>query len=178
MELSRRDALVALTSAGIGVGGVATLSADRDLPVVADDGPDAEVILSTLTAVAGVVYPSDVSNVDAFVESYAAERLRRGPAYREGTQATVSDLDDYVAVHTDSERYAELDTATAEAILHRLGVDSAAPEREGAISGRVRYYLVNDLLFALYASPTGGELVGIENPQGYPGGRTHSRRPK
>jgi len=178
MELSRRDALVALTSAGIAVGGVATLAADRDPPTVADGGPDAEAILSTLTAVAAVVYPSDVSNVETFVESYATERLRRRPAYREGTQATVSDLDDYVAVHTDSERYAELDTATAAAVLHRLGVDTATPERTGAISGRVRYYLVNDLLFALYASPTGGELVGIENPQGYPGGRTHSRRPE
>jgi hypothetical protein len=34
----------------------------------------------------------------------------------------------------------------------------------------VRYYVVNELLLALYASPTGGELVGIENPQGHPGG--------
>jgi hypothetical protein len=34
----------------------------------------------------------------------------------------------------------------------------------------VRYYVVNELLYALYTSPTGGELVGIENPQGHPGG--------
>ena len=178
MKLSRRDALVALTSAGIAVGGIATLRADRDPPATADDGPDAEAILSTLTTVACVVYRTDVTNADTFVESYAAERLRRRPAYREGAQATVSDLDDYVAVHTDSARYAELETATAAAVLHRLGVETAAPERDGSISGRVRHYLVNDLLFALYASPTGGELVGIENPQGYPGGRTHSRRPE
>jgi len=42
---------------------------------------------------------------------------------------------------------------------------------------RVRYYLVNDLLFALYSSPTGGKLVGIENPQGHPGGTGSYQQP-
>ena len=38
------------------------------------------------------------------------------------------------------------------------------------MSDRVRFFVVNELLFALYSSPTGGSLVGIENPVGHPGG--------
>jgi hypothetical protein len=34
----------------------------------------------------------------------------------------------------------------------------------------VRYYVVDELLYAFYASPVGGGMAGIENPPGYPGG--------
>jgi hypothetical protein len=34
----------------------------------------------------------------------------------------------------------------------------------------VRHLVVNDLLYALYASPTGARLAGLENPPGHPGG--------
>jgi hypothetical protein len=61
-------------------------------------------------------------------------------------------------------------------VLDEMGVDTADPDPEGPDPARVRFYVVNDLLFALYASPTGGELVGIENPQGHPGGTDSYRR--
>jgi hypothetical protein len=54
--------------------------------------------------------------------------------------------------------------------LREMGVHTAEPDPAGTTAERVRYYLVNEVLYALYASPKGGELVGIENPQGYPGG--------
>jgi hypothetical protein len=59
-----------------------------------------------------------------------------------------------------------------------MGADTADPDPDpdGTDAGRVRYYVVNELLYALYASPTGGELVGIENPRGYPGGTASYRR--
>jgi hypothetical protein len=51
-----------------------------------------------------------------------------------------------------------------------MGVDLVDPDPDGFSAERVRFYLVNELLYALYSSPTGGTLLGLENPQGYPGG--------
>jgi hypothetical protein len=56
-----------------------------------------------------------------------------------------------------------------------MGVHTADPDSEGTDPERVRFHVVNELLYALYTSPTGGELVGIENPQGYPGGTASYR---
>ncbi|MEA5408870.1 hypothetical protein VB773_15715 [Haloarculaceae archaeon H-GB2-1] len=53
---------------------------------------------------------------------------------------------------------------------------TAEPNPDGTTAERVRYYLVNEPLYALYASPTGGTLVGIENPQGHPGGTESYQR--
>ena len=59
---------------------------------------------------------------------------------------------------------------TRDRLLRGIGVETADPVPDGTLTERVRFYLVNDLLFAFYASPTGGRLVGIENPIGHPGG--------
>jgi len=57
-----------------------------------------------------------------------------------------------------------------------MSVDTADPVPDGDDVERVRYYVVNELLFALYSSPTGGELVGLENPRGNPGGLASYQR--
>ncbi|MFB6142510.1 MAG: gluconate 2-dehydrogenase subunit 3 family protein [Halorientalis sp.] len=178
MELTRRDALAALTSAGVVVGGGAAALARRESLSFDSSGPDPATVVDTLVAVAEVVYPSAVSGVGDFVEAYSVERIRRRPDYRAGVREAVGDLNAYVAVHADAETFAALDVETRDVVLRRLGIDAAEPEREGTVSGRARYYLVNELLYALYTTPTGGELVGISNPQGYPGGRTHAGRPE
>jgi hypothetical protein len=41
---------------------------------------------------------------------------------------------------------------------------------DGTAIERVNYHLVDELLFAFYASPRGGEMVGNTNPRGWPGG--------
>jgi hypothetical protein len=51
-----------------------------------------------------------------------------------------------------------------------MGLSITDPRPAGTDRERVRYYLVDELLYALYASPTGGRLLGIENPPGHPGG--------
>ena len=132
----------------------------------------------TLVAVARVVYPSAVENVPEFVEAYSAVRVRERPAYREGARAATASLDGYARVHFDADAFLDLGRAARETVLDRMGVDTAEPDPEGTTAERVRFYLVNELLFALYASPTGSELVGLENPQGYPGGiRSYRRGP-
>jgi hypothetical protein len=57
-----------------------------------------------------------------------------------------------------------------------MGADTVDPDPDGGDVARVRYYVVNELLFALYASPTGAELLGLENPQGHPGGLASYQR--
>jgi uncharacterized membrane protein YbhN (UPF0104 family) len=54
--------------------------------------------------------------------------------------------------------------------LRSLGVDRAASRREGNRAEQIRFYLVNSLLYLLFTKPRGSRLVGIENPDGHPGG--------
>ncbi|WP_435358142.1 gluconate 2-dehydrogenase subunit 3 family protein [Haloarchaeobius sp. DFWS5] len=174
MELTRRDALAALTSAGIVVGtGAAALSQSslRD----AKDRVDAEVDVETLVAVAEVVYPSEVSGVDEFVRTYVAGRTDGRPDYREGMAAALAVVDDR-ATRWEDGPFAELEPGARDSVLRSMGVDGVEPDPDGTTASQVRYYVVNELLYAFYTSPTGGELVGIENPVGHPGGTESYQR--
>ena len=175
MQLSRRDALAAVgVAAGVGGAGVA---ADR-----ATDGAVRAAVMGekereslpaetrrTLRAAAEVVYPSAAENVDEFVESYARGRLAADPDRRPGIVDAAAALADAGETFHDA-RFADLDPERRDATLRSLGVDTAEPDADGTLAERVRYYVVNDLLYAFYASPAGGEFVGTPNPIGYPGG--------
>ena len=189
MELTRRDAVAALAAVGATVGG--GVLAGRFEPPRADDGAegdpgdstdsDGDVSLSTdlldlLDAVAEVVYPDGVDNRRAFVDSYVVGRVAERPAYREGLREAAAQLD-AVARDWHDAPYADLDADTRDRLLRDLGVETADPDPEGPITDRIRFYVVNDLLFAFYSSPTGGRLVGIENPIGHPGGTESYQRP-
>jgi hypothetical protein len=192
MELTRRDALAALAGAGIlGGGGAAALARERanaDGPGRSESGrpnqsrseqsdlPSTAAVVETLVAVAGVVYPSAVDGVREFVETFARRRLEADPEHRRGAREAVADLDAHVVISFDAERFRDLDPELREEALSLVGTRTAEPAMDGTAAERVRYYLVNDLLFALYSSPTGGRLVGIENPQGHPGGIESYRR--
>ena len=186
-ELSRRDALKALGAAGVTVaGGAAALTWNRsrgdDTAESAEDaadrsGPDFGAHeYETYRAVAAVVYPSQVTGVQEFVDSYVTGRVEADPERAEAMAAAVSALDTYTREWEGTD-FVAVDTATQEETLRGMGVRVADPDPHGDPRHRVRYYLVNDLLFALYSSPTGGELVGIENPQGYPGGTSSYQQP-
>jgi hypothetical protein len=172
MELTRRDVMAALAAGGAAVGAGVSLTADPAETGVESVG-DHEV--DTLVAVAEVVYPSDVEGVESFVRRYSVQRVQNRPEYAEGVAAAVRALDEYSRIWADAE-FAALDEAAADDILSGFGVDTADPDPEGSDRERVRYYLVNELLYALFTTPTGGKLAGIENPQGHPGGTTSYRR--
>jgi len=182
MELTRRDAVAAL--AAVGGGAAIGLSGLVEPPSAAsgDDSPneggtgapgDAE-IEETLVAAAEVVYPAEVSGVEEFVETFLSGRLDR-EAHRAGVSRAVAELDDR-ATSWYGDRFAALDLDDRDSLLRETGADLAEEDPEGTTAERVRYYVVNELLLALYASPTGGELVGIENPQGHPGGQASYQR--
>jgi hypothetical protein len=183
VELTRRDALAALAAAGVGsAAGCAAFDApasetapgaETDSGTVDDDAEDSDPIgsgaLRTATAVAVAVYPSAVEDVGAFVERYVEGRARTDDDHARGVAAAVETLDDYArTIH--GEPYAELGEQTRRETLEDMSVDTADPDPDGREPERVRYYLVNELLYALYASPTGASLAGLENPPGHPGG--------
>lgn len=166
MELTRRDAVAALTAIGVGSGMLSGCAVPSDSDSAAD--VDAERIREVLVAAADVVYPSEVSGTEAFVEAFLDGRLE-GPDHAAGLDETVAELDER-AESWYGDRFPALPVETRDQVLHGIGAAMADEDPDGTTAERVRYYVVNELLLALYASPTGGELVGLENPQGHAGG--------
>ena len=169
MELTRRDAVAALGALGAGTAAAGCLQ-----QAATSDGEDGaggdsrEAVGETMVAAAEVLYPSTVDGIDAFVDTFLSGRLDNGP-HADGVREAVDALD----VRAESwygDRFAALDAADRESLLGETGVAEADEDPNGTTAEQLRYYVVNELLMALYSSPTGGELVGIENPQGYAGG--------
>lgn len=164
MKLTRRDALAALAAGGTVIGGTAAL---RWADVDDDDFGGHES--TTLEAIAQVIYPSTVSEIPQFVETYVVGRYRDKSTHMRELVGAIVTLDEYAQTWYD-DVYCNLDRQTQENVLSEMGLDVVDPVPDGTDVERVRYYVINELLYALYTSPTGGKLVGIENPQGYPGG--------
>ncbi|OTF01403.1 gluconate 2-dehydrogenase subunit 3 family protein [Halorubrum sp. SD612] len=189
MELTRRDAAAALAAIGatggvaLGVrrgtdeGGSGDGAGDGDPSWDGDGPPDDEAVREAMTAVARVVYPGEVSGVGAFVDGFLDGRLD-GSAHAEGLRAAVAEVES-AARSWYGAPVADLSAADRDELLRELGADVADENPDGTAAERVRFFVVNELLLALYASPTGGELVGIENPQGYAGGaESYQRGPR
>lgn len=187
MKLTRRDALAALGSLGAGsVAGCTGVSPPTaDAPGDRPDGPDGpdtpsgdldDDVVASIVAAAEVLYPSGVEGVPEFVETYALGRVADRPRHRAGLAETVRDLDALARDWTGSP-FAELSPERRDGLLRDVGADQVESDPDGPLPERLRFFVVNDLLYALYASPTGGRLVGIENPIGYPGGTESYQRP-
>ncbi|MFC7007219.1 gluconate 2-dehydrogenase subunit 3 family protein [Halalkalicoccus salilacus] len=169
MELTRRDALVALGAVGAGTAAIGV----REFGDSESGGSD-ERVRRTLVAAAEVVYPSELSGTAAFVETFLEGRLDR-ESHAAGLRDAVGELDELAAEWYDEE-FAALSPDERDRLLREVGAHTAEEAPDGTTAERVRYYVVNELLLALYSSPTGGELVGLENPQGHPGGIDSYRR--
>ncbi|SER11954.1 gluconate 2-dehydrogenase subunit 3 family protein [Natrinema salaciae] len=173
MELTRRDAVAALAALGVGGGTLSGCAAPTGSAPGGSDGDpaadvDTERIRETLVAAAAVVYPSEVTGTATFVETFLEGRLE-DPTHAANVDAAVAELNER-ADDWFGDAFPALSPADRDRCLRELGVDSAAEDPDGRTRERLRYYVVNELLVALYTSPTGGELVGIENPIGHPGG--------
>lgn len=183
MELTRRDAVAALAAVGA-TGGVA-LAGRRGDEGGGSDGPrgddgdreaagDDEAVRAAMVAVATVVYPDEVTGVESFVGRFLDGRLD-GSAHAAGLREAVAELDD-AARSWHGAPVVELSSSDRDELLREVGTDTAEEDPDGSLAERVRYYVVNELLLSLYASPTGGKLVGLENPRGHPGGTESYRR--
>ena len=176
MDLTRRDAVAALAATGGAVAvGRTLLDDDQSADATAADADVPEDALATLVAVAEVVYPDAATGVDDFVETYVSGRVADDDERRAGVVDAAAELDATARDWFDTP-LTELDPGTLDGMLRDLRVDVSDPDPNGGLPGRVRFYVVNELLYAFYASPTGGRLVGIENPIGHPGGTESYRR--
>ncbi|WP_058567363.1 gluconate 2-dehydrogenase subunit 3 family protein, partial [Haloferax marisrubri] len=131
-------------------------------------------VRETMVAAGEVVYPSAAEGVSEFVETYVVGRAR-DDSRRAAMVDAATELDD-VARDWEGAAFADLPADDRDRLLRELGVDAADPVPDGTLSERLRFHVVNELLYAFYASPTGGRLAGIENPIGHPGGAESYRR--
>ncbi|WP_226039281.1 gluconate 2-dehydrogenase subunit 3 family protein [Natrinema sp. DC36] len=173
MELTRRDAVAALAALGVGGGTLSGCAAPTGPASDGSDGDpsadiDIERIRETLVAVAEVVYPSAVTGTTTFVEAFLEGRLE-DRTHATNVDAAVAELNER-AEQWFGDRFPALSHDDRDRCLREVGADTADEDPAGRPAERMRYYVVNELLLALYTSPTGGELAGIENPIGHPGG--------
>jgi hypothetical protein len=161
MNLTRRQALVALGGLGVGAGAYGS--------GLAAPARASEDRVETATAVAEVVYPSAVAVDRTFVEGRLFGRTEPRPGHFDGLERAIDELDGFARSQFGAPM-SSLAPARRVRVLDELGVYAVHPASEGTTAERVRYYLVNDLLYVLFTHPTGGALVGVPNPPGYPGG--------
>ena len=172
-ELSRRDAIVALGATGVATAGLGALAWETLEDDENEESPGDR--RETIVAAAEALYPSEIDGIEAFVETYVVGRIQDREAYLEEVRESARRLEEYAEYWYD-EPFADLDRAGRQQVFDEYGLADAEPDPDGNEVERVRYYLLNELLFAFYSSPTGGELVGLENPQGHPGGTDSYQR--
>jgi hypothetical protein len=164
MQLTRRDAVLALVSGGLLAGTqVSALTGSEP-----EQRPPRENV-ETLFAVSEVLYPTAVDPSREFVETYVVGRRKSASAYSRGLAVCLDALRQTSRRRT-GKRFDELPRARREDVIRATGADVAFPDPDGDTAQQIRYYVINDLLYALYSTPKGGELVGNPNPMGHPGG--------
>lgn len=172
MELTRRDAVAVLTAAGLG--GVAAYGI-LDEGEGPDDGrgftgePHQDHRVETLVSVAELVYPSEVEGGRTFTEAYVSGKFEADEEYLTEATIAVESLDEYAEERAD-QPFRDLPVAERDDLFRDRGMRQAPPEPDGQGISHVRYWAVNDLLYAMLTSPKGGEIMGIDSPPGYPGG--------
>jgi hypothetical protein len=166
MTLSRRDALVAIAGSTLGATAVGY---GPEALAEADDRVATPGRVAAATAVAEVVYPTAVDVDESFVRTRVFGRPEPLPGHFDGLAAAVDAVDAYCLSRFDR-AVADLPASHRHRALDELGVYDVHATSEGTLAERVRYFLVNDLLYALFTHPVGGRLLGVANPPGHPGG--------
>jgi hypothetical protein len=171
MELTRRDALLALTGSGLVASAAVVEEAVGGQQAVLS-ASDVETIL----AVADVLYPSQITVTEEYVETYVFGRQAVDDEYA-ACLAEALDRVRTASRQATGQAFASLSEALRDDVLRQTGADRAYADPGGTVAQRVRYFVVDELLYALYVTPKGAELVGNENPKGYPGGTEAYQRP-
>jgi hypothetical protein len=132
--------------------------------------------VAAATAVAEAVYPPSVPVDESFIETRVFGRIEPKPGHFDGLAAAIDTVDGYARARFGGSVTA-LSPGRRRGVLQSMGVTTVHPTADGTAAERVRYYLVNDLLYALFTSPLSSEWTGVDNPPGHPGGRDAYRRP-
>lgn len=181
MRLTRRDAIIAAGSSGFVTAAASILidssmnsdKNDRGLPDQATPGELSTHSVETLHALTEVLYPSEVEVTNGFVETYV--NIHPMP-WKSEIQAAISSLDS-LAKDWAGQPLKALSKSHRDTLLREQGINRVQASPTGTTPQRIRYYIVDGLLFALYSTPKGSRLVGIDNPRGHPGGFTSITEP-
>lgn len=172
MTIERREWLVAL---GLATGLASVPGIDRSslLDRETSDSSFGQRERETLMEVAAIVYPTAADYDEEFVMSHVESRSE---ARQQGIYTAVDDLNAF-ARQWYGRSFPSLSSATQRSLLRDLGVGRAGADPDSTATERIRYYVVNQLLFALYTDPRGSRLFGVDNPRGYPGGYESYQEP-
>ncbi|WP_418284912.1 gluconate 2-dehydrogenase subunit 3 family protein [Halorubrum sp. DTA46] len=177
---TRRRSLFALGAAMLGAAGYGygvAPSSDRssDADVTEREHTTTPARLATLTALADAVYPPGIDVDREFIERRVFGRTEPKPGHFEGVVAAVDAVNGRARARFGAP-ITEISVDDRRRVLRSMGATVVHPNPDGTVPERVRHYLVNDLLFALFTSPASSGLTGIENPPGHPGGRDAYQR--
>ncbi len=161
-QLSRRDALTALAAGGI--------TATAGCSAIGTDGPDQELSSTeTLVELAGVLYPSEIETTEEFIETYLFGRIVDEESYQAELEAGLETLNE-LSMDEYGDGFGALDYDQRVTLFEETELRSGDSVQDGSDIERLNYHVIDELIFAFYSSPTGGELVGNPNPRGWPGG--------
>jgi hypothetical protein len=125
MELSRRDALLAVLGSGLttGAGSIVATSVETDTagrnPTPTSERTLSADELTSLMALAEVLYPSEVEVTEGFLETYVGAQPDER---RAGFRRALSTLEDRAARWAGRE-FAALPAAKRDVLLREMGVD-------------------------------------------------------
>lgn len=165
---SRRNTLFMLAGLTVGTStyGYATsglASSDENADVATPER------VAAAAAVAEIVYPDRVEVDESFVETFVFGRVEPRDGHFDGLAKAIDDVDEF-ARYQFSCSISSLSTDRRRRVLEKMGVYAVHASPDGTTAERIRYYLINDLVYALFSHPKGGKLLGVPNPPGYPGG--------
>lgn len=163
MKLTRRQTFLGLlgasSAAGLGAYELIDVPRSSRSTVSRDE-------LETLLTVADVVFPADPRPLEPVIASYV-DRL--GDGRTRALVATVAELDQ-AAYAQFGIPVRSLSRGECERLFEVLGVTRVQPRPEGTVPERIRFHLVNAVLYSILTHPEGTGPFGITNPVGHPGG--------
>jgi hypothetical protein len=125
--------------------------------------------METLVGVADVLYPSEVEPTEDFIETFMFGRITDEEDHRERLTAGIETLNT-LADEEFGSPFMALGTDERVALFEETELRSGESVHDGTDIEQLNYHILDELLFAFYSSPKGGELVGNPNPRGFPGG--------
>lgn len=170
IQPSRREAILMLTGVCVAAGayGMNSTRAKDGRSEASADVPTPERV-ATAAAVAEVVYPTAANVDESFIERRLFGRAGTSDEHFEHLVEALETVEKRArALYGGS--MSSLSSANRRRVLDDIGVYSVHPRPDGTSAERVRFYLVNDLVYALFTHPKGGGLLGVPNPPGHPGG--------
>lgn len=162
MKLTRRHAILAAAGvSAVGLGTYELAAADAKT-----DGTFTQREQAMLTTVAEVVYPWELESAADVLVPYCSRLDDRRKAAMRRTLAEF----DRMARSAFGVPLETLSADEGRTLVRALGANRVESRPAGTLAERVRFHLVNTVLFALMTHPSGTAPFDIDNPVGYPGG--------